>query len=94
MKRERNQKQWRELQEANRSQRKAADTENGKNESIISKLEQLGEVLRNSITKMSDNPLRRTIYWSKFLHVRNFFFESFNRALRAESDEYKLFVAK
>ena len=49
-------KQSQALPEADSLQREAIKKEKGKSESVISKLKQYGDCIRNVITKMTDNP--------------------------------------
>ena len=62
-------KQLQELQEANSLQREAIRKEKGKSESVISKLKQYGDAIRNSITKMSDNPTEIVVFFDSVEHL-------------------------
>jgi len=62
-------KQLLELQEANSLQREAIRKLKGKNESIISKLKQYGDAIRNSITKMLDNPTEIIVFSYSVEHL-------------------------
>jgi len=62
-------KQLLELQEANSLQREAIRKEKGKSESVISKLKQYGDAIRNSMTKMSDNPTEIIVFFYSVEHL-------------------------
>lgn len=60
---ERAERHIKELQLANNLQREAMKNEKGDKKSVVSKLKQYGDAIRNSLSKMSDNPTELIVFF-------------------------------